>query len=108
MFIAVYCFKIKPATDEAFVQAWKTRTEGIHLVLGSLGYRLHKDKKIGDYIGYSQWPSKTPWENADFNCLNSQKYLKYKKSGEVMRETVISSILELISASSKIKFLKFT
>lgn len=60
MFIAVYCFKIKPATDEAFVQAWKTRTEGIHLVLGSLGYRLHKDKKIGDYIGYSQWPSKTP------------------------------------------------
>lgn len=54
MFIAVYCFKIKPATDEAFVQAWKTRTEGIHLVLGSLGSRFHKDKKTDDYIRYAQ------------------------------------------------------
>lgn len=64
------------------MQAWKTRTEGIHLVLGSLGYRLHKDKKIGDYIGYAQWPSKTHWENADFNYLNSQEYLSIRNQGK--------------------------
>ena len=91
MFIAVYRFKIKPAKKQAFIQAWKKRTEGIYLVLGSLGSRLHKEEKTGDYIGYAQWPSKTHWENSDFSCLNSEKYLKYKKSGEVMRETIISS-----------------
>ena len=97
MFIAVYRFKIKTATDEAFVQAWKKRTEGIYLVLGSLGSRLHKEEKTGDYIGYAQWTSRTHWENSDFSCLNSEEYLKHKKPGEVMRETVISSdtILEL-------------
>ncbi|MFI9459886.1 hypothetical protein [Acinetobacter sp. NPDC052428] len=50
MFIAVYRFKIKPATKEAFIQAWKTHMEGIYLVLGSLGSRLHKEEKTGDYI----------------------------------------------------------
>ncbi len=45
----VYRFKIKPATDEAFIQAWKTRTEGIYLALGSLGSRLHKEEKTGNY-----------------------------------------------------------
>lgn len=54
MFIVVYRFKIKPATKEAFIQAWKMRTEGIYLVLGSLGSRLHKEEKTGDYIGYAQ------------------------------------------------------
>jgi hypothetical protein len=28
--------------------------EGIYLVLGSLGSRLHKEEKTGDYIGYAQ------------------------------------------------------
>ena len=97
MFIAVYRFKIKPATKEAFIQAWKTHMEGIYLVLGSLGSRLHKEEKTGDYIGYAQWPNKTHWENSDFNHLNSEEYLKYKKAGEVMCKTIISSdtILEL-------------
>ena len=54
MFIAVYRFKSKPATKEAFIQAWKTHMEGIYLVLGSLGSRLHKEEKTGDYIGYAQ------------------------------------------------------
>jgi quinol monooxygenase YgiN len=27
MFIAVYRFKIKPATKEAFIQAWKTHID---------------------------------------------------------------------------------
>ena len=67
MFIAVYRFKIKLATKQAFIQAWKTHTEGIYLVLGSLGSRLHKEEKTGDYIGYAQWLSKTHWENAAFS-----------------------------------------
>lgn len=61
MFIVVYRFKIKPATDEAFIQAWKTRTEGIYLVLGSFGSRLHTEEKTGDYIGYAQWSSRIHW-----------------------------------------------
>jgi len=54
LFIAVYRFKIKPATKEAFIQAWKTHMEGIYLVLGSLGSRLHKEEKTGYYIVYAQ------------------------------------------------------
>lgn len=30
-------------------------------------------------------------ENSDFSCLNSEEYLKYRKSSEVMCETIISS-----------------
>ena len=48
MFIAVQRFKIKPATKEAFIQAWKKRTEDIYLVLSSLGSSPHKEEKTGN------------------------------------------------------------
>lgn len=97
MFIAVYRFKIHEGMDQAFIKAWKTRTEGIYLLLGSMGSRLHKEPSTGDYIGYAQWPSREHWLNADFKSLNAEQYLTYKQAGDVMRETIISdeTILEL-------------
>lgn len=97
MFIAIYRFKIHAGMEADFIHAWKVRTEGIYLLLGSLGSRLHKETKTDDYIGYAQWPTQELWENAQFELLNSDTYPDYKKAGEMMKKTIKHSetILEL-------------
>ncbi|MDX7986644.1 antibiotic biosynthesis monooxygenase [Xenorhabdus sp. 12] len=90
MFIAIYQFKIYPGMEEAFVKAWKKRTEGIYLLSGSLGSRLHKDKS-GDYIGYAQWPTKEQWQNTDRKVIDSGAYPEYQDAGKEMRKCIEKS-----------------
>ncbi|MBD2782169.1 antibiotic biosynthesis monooxygenase family protein [Xenorhabdus szentirmaii] len=90
MFIAIYRFKVYPGMEETFVKAWKKRTEGIYLLSGSLGSRLHKDKS-GDYIGYAQWPTKEQWQSLWPKLIDSGDYPEYQAAGAEMRKCLEKS-----------------
>lgn len=85
MFIAIYKFVVKAGYEEAFVAAWKKRTEGIYRVSGSLGSRLHRDR-YGQFIGYAQWPSREAWQDIGNSPLNSGKYPEYDLASQQMSE----------------------
>lgn len=97
MFIAIYRFQIHTGMETEFIQAWKNRTEGVYFELGSLGSRLHREEKTGDFIAYAQWPTRAQWENVNFKILNTDLFPRYKDSGPNMTKTIKHSetILEL-------------
>lgn len=56
MFYAIFRWRTRPGTDDAFRAAWRRNTVSIRSRFGSCGSRLHRDAE-GAWIGYACWPS---------------------------------------------------
>ena len=56
-------FVVKEGCEASFLDSWPKVTQGIYLLKGSLGSRLHKDE-TGKWIAYAQWPDKITYERA--------------------------------------------
>jgi quinol monooxygenase YgiN len=55
MLVVLYRWKLHPAAETSFIEAWSRVTERLRSDAGSLGSRLHRG---GDdlWYGYAQWP----------------------------------------------------
>lgn len=69
MFIVMFEFVPKTGKEADFLCAWPKVTQGIYLLHGSLGSRLHKDEE-GRWIAYAQWPDRATWEQAATNSMS--------------------------------------
>ncbi len=63
MFIAAYCWTVRPGKEAQFRAAWRRGTELIREKYGSYGSRLHRDE-TGRYIGVAEWPDRETWQRA--------------------------------------------
>lgn len=77
MFAVIYQFEVKKNMETEFVINWKQMTQFIYEYEGSLGSRLHKQKK-GVYIAYAQWPSKETWKNSGNKLPHSATVVRTK------------------------------
>ena len=63
MFVAIYCWRIKPGMEDQFREGWRRVTEAFYHHHGSLGSRLHRNFD-GTWFAYAQWPDRKHWERA--------------------------------------------
>jgi Antibiotic biosynthesis monooxygenase len=63
VFVAVYCWRMKPGMEEQFREGWRRVTETLYRHQGSLGSRLHRNFD-GTWVAYAQWPDRKHWEKA--------------------------------------------
>ncbi len=63
MYVAVYCWQVKPGKEAQFRAAWRRGTELITEKYGSYGSRLHIDED-GRFIGVAEWPDEATWRAA--------------------------------------------
>lgn len=63
MFVAVYRWRLHPAKDDQFRDAWRRGTEAITRIYGSFGSRLHR-VEAATYIAYAEWPDEATWRKA--------------------------------------------
>src|SRR3954467_10924197 len=61
-FIVLYRWKLRPAAEQDFVEAWTAATQRL-LANGSLGSRLHRGSD-GVWYSYAQWPSEEARQHA--------------------------------------------
>jgi hypothetical protein len=61
MFFAIFRWRTRPGTDDAFRAAWRRNTISIRARFGSCGSRLHRDQD-GAWIGYACWPSEAHFQ----------------------------------------------
>ena len=62
-FAVIYRWRIDPAKEESFQNAWADVTELIRDERGGLGSRLHRSAD-GIWVAYAQWPSRKDWETS--------------------------------------------
>lgn len=60
-FVALYRWRVDPAEEASFIQAWSELTVLIREHQGGRGSRLHRADD-GTLYGYAQWPSRSGWE----------------------------------------------
>ncbi len=63
MFVAVYCWEVKPGKEEQFREAWCTGTRLIEGIYGGLGSRLHRERD-GRFVAIAEWPDEATWQRA--------------------------------------------
>ncbi len=63
MFVAIYCWRVKPGMEDQFREGWRRVTETFYRDHGSLGSRLHRNFD-GTWFAYAQWPDRKHWEQA--------------------------------------------
>ncbi len=56
VFCAVYRWRLRPGSEQSFVQAWSCVTRLLRSERGSLGSRLHRGPD-DIWYSYTQWPS---------------------------------------------------
>ncbi|GAA5215763.1 antibiotic biosynthesis monooxygenase family protein [Corallincola platygyrae] len=83
MFVVMYEFVVKPGCEEQFLDAWPQVTQGIYLLKGSLGSRLHRNKN-GELIAYAQWPDRATFEEAQVVEMTPE----YEAQREKMRDAL--------------------
>ena len=75
MFYAIFRWRTRPGTDDAFRAAWRRNTQSIRANFGSCGSRLHRDNE-GAWIGYACWPSEAHfrkcWERGIYVDADAQ------------------------------------
>jgi heme-degrading monooxygenase HmoA len=72
VFVAIYCWRIKPGTEEQFREGWRRVTETLYRHQGSLGSRLHRNFD-GTWVAYAQWPDRKHWEKTQKAGAESAK-----------------------------------
>ena len=60
-FVALYRWRIDPAQEASFIEAWSELTVLIRKHQGGRGSRLHRADD-GTLYGYAQWPDRSRWE----------------------------------------------
>ena len=90
MFIVLYRWRVKPESQQQFIEAWSEITNHFRANYDSLGSRLHRGSDDLFY-GYAQWTSAEQRENvfAGENAEIRQASLK-------MREAVEESFPEVV------------
>jgi heme-degrading monooxygenase HmoA len=63
MFVAVYCWTVKPGKEDQFREAWRRGTREIARIYGGLGSRLHRERD-GRFVGVAEWPDYDTWKRA--------------------------------------------
>jgi heme-degrading monooxygenase HmoA len=63
VFAVLYRWRVKPGTDAAFRDAWRSATESIRMRYGTGGSRLHRTDE-GEFMAYAVWPSRDTWVEA--------------------------------------------
>ena len=63
MFVAIYCWRVRPGMEDQFREGWRRMTETLYRHHGSLGSRLHRNYD-GTWFAYAQWPDRKHWEQA--------------------------------------------
>jgi heme-degrading monooxygenase HmoA len=63
MFVAVYCWRVKPGKEDQFREAWRRGTREIARIYGGLGSRLHRERD-GRFVGVAEWPDHATWKRA--------------------------------------------
>lgn len=61
-FVALYRWRVDPASEDAFIEAWTRLTKLIRDHEGGRGSRLHRASD-GTLYGYAQWPDRNTWES---------------------------------------------
>lgn len=57
MYVAIYRWKLKPGSEDAFTKHWEAGTWLFRFEQKTLGSRLHRADD-GTYFAYAQWPSR--------------------------------------------------
>ena len=73
-FAVVYRWRVLPAKEEQFQQAWEVLTREFYAHEGSLGSRLHRSSD-GTWLAYAQWPSRESWEAAEIRTASGKSAL---------------------------------
>ncbi len=99
MFAAIYTWRVKPGTEEAFRRHWVRGTEIVRDLCGAWGSRLHRAED-GLMIAYAHWPSKAERDRVWHNLpAEAQREVEAMRSYvvEILPEidlTVIDDLLE--------------
>ncbi len=82
MFVAIYCWRIKPGMEDQFREGWRQVAEALHSLEGGLGSRLHRNFD-GTWLAYAQWSDRKHWEKAEKAGLGGAE-----DALQMMRESV--------------------
>ena len=74
-FAVVYRWRVVPAKEEQFQQAWEVLTREFYAQEGSLGSRLHRAAD-GTWLAYAQWRSREWWEAAEIRTASGNSALE--------------------------------
>ncbi len=91
MYIVMFRFVVKPEKEAQFLAAWPATTQGIYLFKGSMGSRLHRDKR-GDFIAYAQWPDEATWQAASSVMMSDD----YEQARQNMRDALNLESTEIL------------
>ncbi len=91
MFIVMFEFAVKDGFEKQFMESWPLVTQGIYLLKGSLGSRLHRNKN-GELIAYAQWPDRETWEEA----TKIEMTEKYEEERRKMHESLNLELTKII------------
>jgi heme-degrading monooxygenase HmoA len=67
MFVAAYWWEVRPGKEDQFRAAWRRGTALIREKYGSLGSRLHRERRDDGairFIGVAEWPDRETWQRA--------------------------------------------
>ncbi len=95
-FVVLYRWRLRPGSEDAFVQAWSQRTEAL-LQVGSLGSRLHR----GDddlWYSYAQWPSDEVRHAAFERVLQGDEARREEAARRAMDDAILEVLPEIILA----------
>lgn len=86
----LYRWRVDPAKERAFEDAWGEGTRLIHETCGSWGARLHKGKD-GLYWSYALWPD----EETRRRCFKATDVMKHE-SFATMRAAILETFDEIV------------
>ena len=90
MTVAVlYRWRVDPANERAFEDAWAEGTRLIHKKCGSYGARLHKGED-GLYWSYALWPD----EETRRRCFKESDVMRHESFAK-MRAAIVESFDEI-------------
>jgi len=88
-FCAIYRWRLRPGSEETFVQAWSRITQLLLTERGSLGSRLHRGPD-DIWYSYTQWPSATAKaEGLARSSVDPEAWAQ-------LRESIAESLPELV------------
>lgn len=61
--VVLYRWRLRPGTEQSFIESWSRVTMLLRSRAGSLGSRLHRGND-GIWYGYAQWPSEETRQRA--------------------------------------------
>lgn len=95
MFVVLYRWRVKPESEDQFIEAWAARTAFWREKYDSLGSRLHRGSD-GLFYSYAQWKSKEQRANA-FAAETGKASSAAQKMAAAIEESLPPVELEIAS-----------